>query len=481
MQSDLLGECRHEGAPGERAPAKGRERLVFVFTVTGQPPQLAKASYSHSHCKSLAVVLTEQQFINQASRVSSWAGHKQFLGRRNSPHRARAWLELLQNLITAMRVPHRVIVGGRLTRAPNQNRIDFLAEARNRALEPLWLNTSFPGEGGSAMPRGKGEGSSWSFQDNSGSRSRPLWEADKLIFLNDVYFCARDIVRLLQHDVDMACGLDFDRPRLQDASTADQQRLFAEDMWQRFMLPLGIGAMLGRWEGLRSSWRKEGSRADDLYQVASPLEFYDIWVARDSDGRQFVKKSPFVTDPYSLERMQAGLPFPVKCCWNGLVVMRASPFTQHKLRMRMHREGECAASECTLLCNDLLRLGYQRFVVDPGVRQAYRPRDVKVLYDSDFVQGVPVTDWADILHSRPVNWRMTGLRPYYQCCGLKPGWDMVEWDKDCQWDNFLTPNYTAMSGPGKEDAPYNSANISYFPPQHEVHFVKSRKGKFMTL
>lgn len=46
-----------------------------------------------------------------------------------------------------------------------------------------------------------------------------------------------------------------------------QRRLFAEDLWQRFMLPVAIGRELGRLGHLRLSWRKEGSRADDLYQV----------------------------------------------------------------------------------------------------------------------------------------------------------------------------------------------------------------------
>lgn len=161
--------------------------------------------------------------------------------------------------------------GGRLTRTPNQNRIDFLAEARNRALEPLWLNTSFPGstmrsflahltalmcslatilkllsvcrslldkeqssvahsahggetvsscagEGGLPSPREESRGSHWSLHDLGVGQAKPLWQADRVIFLNDVYFCARDIVRLLQHDADMVCGMDFDRPRLQDAS-----------------------------------------------------------------------------------------------------------------------------------------------------------------------------------------------------------------------------------------------------------------------
>lgn len=36
---------------------------------------------------------------------------------------------------------------------------------------------------------------------------------------------------------------------------------------------------------------------------------------------------------------------------------------------RGHKRRECAASECSLLCNDFLQLGYGRMLVDPGVRQ----------------------------------------------------------------------------------------------------------------
>ena len=38
-----------------------------------------------------------------------------------------------------------------------------------------------------------------------------------------------------------------------------------------------------------------------------PLGFYDTWVARDSDGNLFLKKPPYVTDPYSLQRVKAGV------------------------------------------------------------------------------------------------------------------------------------------------------------------------------
>lgn len=36
------------------------------------------------------------------------------------------------------------------------------------------------------------------------------WPADRLVFVNDVYFCARDVLRLLQHGAaDLACAMDF--------------------------------------------------------------------------------------------------------------------------------------------------------------------------------------------------------------------------------------------------------------------------------
>ena len=57
-------------------------------------------------------------------------------------------------------------------------------------------------------------------------------------------------------------------------------------------------------------------------------------MARDMDGNPFTKRTPYATDPYSLERAKQGLPWPVKCCWNGLLAMNAQPFTQHGLRMR---------------------------------------------------------------------------------------------------------------------------------------------------
>ena len=38
---------------------------------------------------------------------------------------------------------------------------------------------------------------------------KAAWEASKVIFINDVAFCAKDAIRLASHNADIACGLDF--------------------------------------------------------------------------------------------------------------------------------------------------------------------------------------------------------------------------------------------------------------------------------
>ena len=68
------------------------------------------------------------------------------------------------------------------------------------------------------------------------SRWKGRQRADSVVFINDVYFCAGDLIRLLRHDADLACGLDF--------------------------------------------W--------------TSTDFYDVWVSRDAIGGMLSVKAPFV-------------------------------------------------------------------------------------------------------------------------------------------------------------------------------------------
>lgn len=248
------------------------------------------------------------------------------------------WLELLALLLRALDVPHTLVAGGQLLRGEQDDRIGFLAGVRNAALAPLWglqhaaapapsparlhtrwaaaLRRRVGGGGGLDEEGGSGEGSrsnSSMLLSGSASAAASFGLPSHVVFVNDVFFCAGDIARLIAGGADMMCGLDM-------------WRVLGEQPWAQALLPL-------------------------------PLEFYDWWVARDVDGRRFSRYPPYVSHPASVARLRAGLPFPVTCCWNGLVALRAEPFLRGLHIRNATSSEECDASECSLLCEDFHRLG----------------------------------------------------------------------------------------------------------------------------
>eukprot|EP00884_Botryococcus_braunii_P011448 jgi/Botrbrau1/20303/Bobra.31_1s0080.1 len=124
--------------------------------------------------------------------------------------------------------------------------------------------------------------------------------------------------------------------------------------------------------------------------------------------------------------MEAGLRFPVTCCWNGLAVANAQPFLEG-YEFRGHLTGECHASECSLMCEDFFRLGYSRFIVDPGVRLAYKAKDLVGLY-GDRLRGLPVRRWADSAQEGP-DFGYAPEKFYMTCCDKELDSDLVHWDQ----------------------------------------------------
>lgn len=117
--------------------------------------------------------------------------------------------------------------------------------------------------------------------------------------------------------------------------------------------------------------------ADYMYheEIGSPV-FYDNWVARDINGTA-LENAPFEAifhHPDSAQRFQRHLPIQVQSCWNGIAVLDTAPFYYPPhVRFRMARitEGECSASECSLICNDYWEAGYGRIMMVPRVKLAY--------------------------------------------------------------------------------------------------------------
>ena len=63
-----------------------------------------------------------------------------------------------------------------------------------------------------------------------------LVNAERVVFVNDVHFCQHDIVRLLQHDADIVCGLDLyaapDHDARPDAWNSTYSKLWcAQTVW----------------------------------------------------------------------------------------------------------------------------------------------------------------------------------------------------------------------------------------------------------
>lgn len=80
-------------------------------------------------------------------------------------------------------------------RGEEQDRIDFLAQARNRALEPLWLSAAALSETTAAVDGALArELTAWDLF-SSRDTSSTMWHAQKVVFFNDVYFCAQDVFR----------------------------------------------------------------------------------------------------------------------------------------------------------------------------------------------------------------------------------------------------------------------------------------------
>ena len=133
--------------------------------------------------------------------------------------------------------------------------------------------------------------------------------------------------------------------------------------------------------------RSEFGRADlpFVLEFQGSAVFYDNWVARDMNGTA-LENAPFEAvfrDPDSSHRFQRHLPIQVQSCWNGIAILDPAPMYAHPhVRFRMARlgEGECSASECSLICNDYWQAGYGRIIMVPRVRLAYD----KQVFDSKY-------------------------------------------------------------------------------------------------
>lgn len=87
-----------------------------------------------------------------------------------------------------------------------------------------------------------------------------------------------------------------------------------------------------------------------------------------------------------------------------------------------------------------MQLGYDRIVIDPGVRFAYHYEEAIALYNSGRVQELAFVPWdADGIHDHGVQ-----PKPHptnVTCCVLGNG-EFTRFDKDCQFFDYSHLNCT---------------------------------------
>eukprot|EP00879_Flechtneria_rotunda_P021543 GHRR01022706.1.p1 GENE.GHRR01022706.1~~GHRR01022706.1.p1 ORF type:complete len:543 (+),score=179.88 GHRR01022706.1:277-1905(+) len=337
----------------------------------------------------------------------------------NSDDGAHGWIDILQLVLNVMGVPSRLITRGMLVRTDGQHRIEFLAQARNMVLAPLYSYHA-------AVRQTTGSSSGG---NSSSSNFLPPgmlpWGPDYVVFINDVFFCWGMVLRLLNYRADITCGMDWwQNP---DATVALPSHLKHKDHQPKPNIP----------QELQLETPIENARASDQ---TNPIVFYDVWVARDIGGSKFWWTHPFIVDQGSSPAALKGLPVRASCCWNGLVVLSAAPFAQG-MRFRTQQEGECRASECSLLCEDYARLGYDYVVVDAGVQMAYDwelAREMMALG----VEGVGQSTWAQV---KAAGVALADKKPEYgdmECCNLRQGAAWVNFNRDCSRTDIMVKNYT---------------------------------------
>eukprot|EP00877_Chromochloris_zofingiensis_P010922 jgi/Chrzof1/6083/Cz17g09030.t1 len=252
------------------------------------------------------------------------------------------WLHVLQLSLDVIGVPSSITTRGSLIRHEGQGmgqtaRIDFQAEVRNAALQPLYDRCT-------------------ACTNRPHNQMRRLtFDPDYIVFINDVYFCWGDVVRLMNYGADIACGMDY--------KSTDPWHQPPEEARNRPWPDMPADVHLQK---------------PILQPEVESVLFYDKWVTRDVTGDLLNWWSPFSYHQATADSLSSGLPTRVYCCWNGLVVLNAAPF-KAGLRVRSHLENECAASECSLLCDDYHRLGFSNVVMDPSVMLGYEPTVAKQL------------------------------------------------------------------------------------------------------
>jgi alpha-1,3-mannosyltransferase len=218
-------------------------------------------------------------------------------------------LQALGEELKAKNIPAMIVWGGDVAKSEGHH-IKNMAKLRNAALRPLYANIRAQRASGGA------EG----------------WVADRVVFINDVFFCAEDVLRLL------------------DSGDGGYEHLSRTEREERERADMTMPAPLAHLRGLQP--RALGQRPDmvcavDYKDGTRGIGIYDHWVFRDRYGQRVTQRPhPFFRDTFDQAAFGEGRRSDVFACWGGMVVIDGALFAKHGLTFRWRHE-HCSTSECT--------------------------------------------------------------------------------------------------------------------------------------
>ncbi|KIJ60124.1 glycosyltransferase family 69 protein [Hydnomerulius pinastri MD-312] len=303
-RSEIEQAGRHPGNAGH-----GNQEKIFIAAMFYNNEQVIPY-WSDSLIKAIRYLGTENVFV---SIIES-----------HSDDQSPVLLRKLNHQLSEMHVSRRILIQDDLITKPDDmggnNRIDFLAALRNRALEPLVEKGGY----------------------------------DKVVFSNDIFIEPETFIELLNTadgEYDMACGMDFGHFGAYDMWVLrDRQGKLASGIWPYFFDEADYRAM----------------------QTESPVPVFTCW-----NGIVVLKADPLLPIHLRSNRTLSTDPLPYELpsthpAAHDPSLRGPSPALTPPARFRASAPGECFSSESFLLPYDLRRLfNMQRIFVNPRVIVAY--------------------------------------------------------------------------------------------------------------
>jgi hypothetical protein len=191
-----------------------------------------------------------------------------------------------------------------------------------------------------------------------------------VLFAPQLYFCAADLVRLMEYPEDLVCGVQLDdhKKPVQLRHRHRQLHTTAGRVLQQQQQGAAAGAAAaGVQEGPMAAAVAAAGQAVLKPEVPPEFEMQALRAphdaAREITGDLLRPDAPYFSHGPSQALVQAGLPVPMYCCWGGVAKLGAAALAAG-LRFRGGEEGECHPPDpMSLMCDDLWRTGHSRIIL----------------------------------------------------------------------------------------------------------------------